>query len=472
MNLEKSAAQVVRYCKDNAQFIAPDDVQVVPNIAGSYHLLGFTRNENTKVYIYNSKLELDAVITLPFVYPERTSYRIIPFANYYYISLYSTLNRKYQFFKIDKNGNCTDYTQAFQKLLASQVGNVKLAFQLIPNEESLWMIYNTGLENINKRTVVMVQTDSLLNTVFSHKLQYDFKRDEEKLMQEVIVFGRYMIILKSLQSGSALELMKVNLATGYTIRNTFRSSGYIYTQSGFTYNDDDTSITISSLLTEPGFSYYPRQYVFVSRLNKILIEKVPFALLKTQFKKNTNTNFLLIDGNSRWIRFKKGRGNAASSVTQNNPVTVFEDQIYKTGSDNTDVSAINRMLASMDAGSSINTYSDDVGVRFSLLNPDLQITADSLIKNTKDWYTVKADNFARFEMNRKEYLLVAQQFYNRKNGLMLVNAVDENHLNYNYLKVNEKYNYLLPKAKILQGQGVLVPYVRRREVGFITITAK
>lgn len=471
ISYSKITAQVIRYCGENAQLIAPDDVQVVPNISGNYHLLGFTRNEKPRVFIYNSKLDLENEIALPFIYPERTAYRIIPFPNYYYISLYSSLTRKYQFFKIDKNGNCTDFTTAFIKLLASQTGNIKLGFQLIPHEESLWMIYNTALENINKRTVVMVQTDSLLNIVFSHKVQYDFKRDEEKLMQEIIVFGRYIIVLKSMQSGSALELMKVNLSTGYTIRNNFRSSGYIYSQAGFTYNQDDTTVTISSLLTEPGFSYNPKQYVFISRLNKILIEKTPFALLKTQFRKNTNTNFLLIDNNSRWIRFKKGRGNMASSVTQNNPVTVFEDQIYKTGN-NPDESAMNRMIANLDAGTSINTYSDEVGVRFSLLNPALQITTDSLIKNTKDWYTVKADNYTRFEMDKKECLLVAQQFFNRKNGLMLVNADDENHLNYKYLKVNEKYNYLLPKAKVIQGQGVLVPYVRRREIGFITITAK
>jgi hypothetical protein len=201
----------------------------------------------------------------------------------------------------------------------------------------------------------------------------------------------------------------------------------------------------------------------------VLIEKTQFTLLKTQFRKNTNTNFLLVDGNSRWVKFKKGRGNASSSIMQNSPVTVYEDQIYKTGN-NPDVTSINNMLAKLDADNNTNTYSDEVGVRFSLLNPSLQITTDSLVKNTKDWYTLKSDNYTRFEMQGKETLLVAQQFYRRKNGLLLVNAAAD-YLQYTYLKVNEKYSYLLPKAKIIAGRGVLVPYIHKREAGFITITA-
>lgn len=471
INLGKSTAQVTRYCRENALIVNADDMQVVPEVSGNYHLLSFSRNEHPKLFVYNRKLELVASQTLPFNYSDRSQYRIITFNNYYYISLYSTLNHKYQFFKIEASGNCINFTEAFQKILVSQVGNVKLGFQLIPYKEYLWMVYNTGIDNINKRTVVMVQADSMLNIIFSHKVQYDFKRDEEKLLQEILVFDRYMVVLKSLQSGSALELMKVNLATGYTIRNTFRSSGYIYSQAGFTYNDVDTSVTISSLLTEPGFSYNPKQYVFVSRLNKILIEKTPFTLLKTQFRKNTSTNFLLVDGSSRWVRFKKGRGNTAYSVLQNNPVTVYEDLINKT-ENNPDVSSINRVLAQLDADNNMIAYSDEVGVRFSQLNSGLQIITDSLVKNTKDWYTLKADSYTQFEMDEKKCLLVAQQFYNRKNGLLLVNTNTEGGLQYTYMKVNEKYNYLLPKAKIIARQGVLVPYVKGKEAGFITITAK
>jgi hypothetical protein len=466
--IKKSTAQLVHYCRENVQIINSDDIQLVPDISGTYHLLTFTRNEPPGVFIYNQKLELIAKTKLPFVYPDRAQYRIIPFKNFYYLSVYIMYRREYKFWKIDAQGNCTDFTEAFQKLLASQAASFKIGFQLIPYQDGLWMVYHTGITNPEKNTVAMIKTDSLLQPVFMHKVMYDFKPDEDVLIQEALIFDRFLIVLKSTQSRSALELMKVNLATGFTIRNTFRSSGYIYSQSGFSYNDDDTTVTVTSLLTEPGFTTNPKQYVFISWLNKILVEKTPLAILKTQFKKNTNTNFVMVNGKSLWVRFKKGRGGTSVSV-QKNPITVYEDLINKTEASQS-TAEINSMLARMDGGYAGTAYSDEVGVRFSLLNTNLEIKSDSLVKNTKDSYTIKADQYTRFEMDGKEHLLVAQQFFTRKNGLLDVSADDTEKLQYKFLKVNEKYKYLIAKSKNIPHNGIIVPYTRRNEVGFIKIT--
>lgn len=409
-------------------------------------------------------------LELPFKFLDRSRVNIIPLKNYYYIYIYTVNKREHQFWKVDAEGNCTDQSAAFRKLLSAQSGNFKLGFQLIPYHDELWMVYHTAMDNLEKNTVVMVQTDSLLNTRFAHKVEYDFKRDEEKLVQEALVFNRYLIVLKSQQSGSALEVMKVNLATGYTIRNTFRSSGFIYSQAGFNFNEEDTTITITSLLTEPIFSYKAKQYVFVSRLDKILKETTPFTLLKTQFRKNTNANFLLVNGTSRWIRLKKRRYIASSPVLQNNPVTVYQDMFSTDAGQGN--STINSLLARMDAENSTVSYNDDVGVRFSSLNTSLDITSDTLVKNTKDSYTIKDDQSTRFELGGKEYLLVAQQFFQRKNGLLLVSVDDNGKLQYDFLRVNEKNKYIVSKSKNIPGQGIVIPYVRKREVGFIKIALK
>ncbi len=467
MLLNKTNAQVVQYCRENVSLINPDDLQLVPNIAGNYHLLSLTKEEFPELYIYNSKMALFKGLTLPFKFLDRSRINIIPLKNYYYISIYTVNKKEYQFWKVDSEGNCTDQTAAFRKLLASQSSNVKLGFQLIPYKDQLWLVYHAGMDNIEKNTVVMVQTDSSLNVQFVHKVEYDFKRDEEKLVQEALVFNRYLIVLKSLQSGSALEVMKVNLATGYTIRNTFRSSGYIYSQAGFNFNEEDTTITITSLLTEPIFSYKAKQYVFVSRLDKILKETTPFTLLKTQFRKNTNANFLLVNGTSRWIRLKKRKYNYGP-VVQNNPVSVYQD-LTGSGDGSQNNSSVNSLLARMDAENNSVAYTDEIGVRFSLLNQHLEIESDTLVKNTKDSYTIKDDQSTRFELSGKEYLLVAQQFYQRKNGLLLVSAGDDNKLQYDFLRVNEKNKYMVSKSKNIPGQGIVIPYVRKAEVGFIKI---
>ncbi|MFN8251863.1 MAG: hypothetical protein U0V75_08260 [Ferruginibacter sp.] len=466
----KSSAQVVQYCRENVSLVSPDDLQLIPGIGGNYHLLSLTRNEYPELYIYNDRMALYKALELPFKFSDRSRVNIIPLKNYYYIYIYTINKREHQFWKVDAVGNCTDQSVAFRKLISAQSGNLKLGFQLIPYHDELWMVYHTAMDNMEKNTVVMVQTDSLLNTRFAHKVEYDFKRDEERLVQEALVFNRYLIVLKSQQSGSALEVMKVNLATGYTIRNTFRSSGYIYSQAGFNFNEDDTTITITSMLTEPIFSYKAKQYVFVSRLDRILKETTPLNILKTQFRKNTNANFLLVNGTSRWIRLKKRRYVSSSPVMQNNPVSVYQDMFNADASQNN--ASINSLLAKMDAENNTVSYSDEVGVRFSLLNTSLDITSDTLVKNTKDSYTVKDDQSARFELGGKEYLLVAQQFFRRKNGLLLVSADDNNQLRYDFLRVNEKNKYIVTKSKNIPGEGIVIPYVRKREVGFIKIALK
>lgn len=462
-------SQVVQYCRENVSLINPDDVQLVPNIAGNYHLLSLTKEEYPRLFVYNSRMELFKALTLPFKFLDRSKVNIIPLKNYYYISIYTMNKKEYQLWRVDGDGNCTDQSAPFKKLLASQSANIKLGFQLIPYKEQLWLVYHTGMDNIEKNTVMIVQTDSLLNIQFAHKVEYEFNRDEERLLQEALVFNRYLIVLKSLQSGSSLEVMKVNLATGYTIHNTFSSSGYIYSQAGFNFNEDDTTITVTSLLTEPIFSYKAKQYVFVSRLDKILKETTPFTLLKTQFRKNTNANFLLVNGTSRWIRLKKRKYNYGSTVMQNNPVSTYQDLINSSEANQNSLT-VNSLLARMDAENSGVAYTDEIGVRFSLLNDSLEITSDTLVKNTKDSYTIKDEQSTRFELKGKEFLLVAQQFYQRKNGLLLVSADDSNKLQYEFLRVNERNKYMVSKAKNIPGHGIVIPYVHKSEVGFIKIT--
>ncbi len=464
----KTGAQVVQYCRENVSLINPDDVQLVPDIAGNYHLLSLTKEEHPLLFVYNNRMELYRKLELPFKFLDRSRVNIIPLKNYYYISLYTMNKREYQLWKVDREGNCTDQTTAFKKLLASQSANIKLGFQLIPYKEELWLVYHTAMDNMEKNTIMIVQADSLLNIQFAHKVEYEFNRDEEQLLQEALVFNRHLIVLKSLQSGSALEVMKVNLATGYTIRNTFTSSGYIYSQAGFNFNEDDTTITVTSLLTEPIFSYKAKQYVFVSRLDKILKETTPFTLLKTQFRKNTNANFLMVNGTSRWIRLKKRKFNSGP-VIQNNPVTVYQDMINSSEANQNSLT-VNSLLAKMDAENYTVSYTDEIGVRFSLLNDSLEITSDTLVKNTKDSYTIKDEQSTRFELKGREYLLVAQQFNQRKSGLLLVSADDNNKLQYDFLRVNERNKYMVSKAKNIPGQGIVIPYVRKSEVGFIKIT--
>lgn len=419
----KVTAQTIQYSSKNVLINYPDNLHLVENVSGHHHLLCFTSDEYPELFIFDQQLKFQTKIRLPFKLSGRSELRIMSFNNFYYVYVYSRLTRKYLFWRIDGNGVSTNLTASFYKL--SEFHTRKLGFQLIPSQGKMWMVYHLPLDDLQKNTAVIIQTDSLLNIDFTHKIIYDFKKEEDQLLQEALLFGKYLFILKTAKRGTSLDLLKLDISSGHTLANSFQSSGYYYSQSSFDYNNADSTVTISSLLTEPGTSFTPRRYIFISRLNKLLTQQVPFTLLKTRFSDKISTNFLLVDRQSEWMRLVR-------------PLSFSDNPVS--------------------------------GVQFSLLDESLTIANDSLVTNTKDAYTLNASQFVMFSAGNKEYLLVGQQFTKRSTGLLLVNSNEAGRLIYTDVRVNPRNGYLLSKAKAIPQQGIIIPYIQKREAGLIKIT--
>jgi hypothetical protein len=466
-----AAAQKIQYCRENVYITNPDNLKLVANIAGKHHLLSFNKHEKPEIFIFNDDLELEARLRFPFSLPDQAESRLIPFDNYYYLYLRTRYSRESFLWKIDAAGKFTNLTLPFRALLASQVKNVKLGFQLIANGNNLWMVYHTDLDNTEKKTLFIVQADSALNVVFSHKVQYAFNRYEEKIHQELLMFGRNLLVLKTLRSGTALELMKVNLATGYSISNIFESSGYFYSQASFHYTPADSSITVSSILTEPTASLNARRFIFISRVNKILAEAVPFKILKSQFVKNTGANFLQVNGHSRWMRLRNDWYQANTNSSQN-IITLHED-LNMPQANAESISENNRLLSRIGTGNTVSgTDITRQNVRFSLLDDRFGIARDTILSNTSDARTVHTDRYLNFEAANKEFLLFSQQFGKRRNGLLLVNADDSRQIIFTDLRVYDRNYYRLSKAQLIFKKGIIIPYTNGREAGLVKITVE
>lgn len=469
MGLTPGRAQKIKYCRQDVFISNPDHLQLAANIGGNHHLLIFNDNEKPEIFIYNDELELQSTVRMPFNCPERSVVSIIPFGNYYYIYIRPVLSQQHLLWRVDSNGNCTNYNSFFQKLLLSQANNIKLGFQLISYQDHLWMVYHAGLDDIDKNTLIMAQTDSLLNVLFTNRVIYDFKRDEERLQKEILIFGKYLLVLKTGRSGTALELLKVNLATGYSVTHSFTSSGYFYSQSALSISNEDSSVTVSALLTEPSMNNNPKQFVFVSRLNKNLFEEVPFTILRSQFKKNAGSSFITIEGQSEWMRFGISRGQR-NSVGMASDVSLYQDLTMPDGKADI-INGLNRMLQKNESGNlpaeSWNGYN---GVRFSLLDKNLKIANDTLVPNTKDSYTIRPDQFIHLTAGGKAYMLVGQQFVKKSRGLLMVQANDSQQLIYTDLRVNDRNDYLLSKFRILPGKNIIIPYVHKLEAGLMKIS--
>jgi len=465
-NIAYSAAQTLQYSRQNVFTNNANSLQMAAGIEGTHHLICCSNNEYVRLVIFNNSMELKKEVTTPVFYAEKTSTSIIPFSKYYYLWMRPRYGRKTFLWRIDGNGNCTDLTPAMQQLLRSQASNMESGFQLYKKDNELLMSYHTYLPKLEKNVLTLLTLDSGLSISHTRKVMYAFKRDEEKLLQETFIPGKDLLVLKKNNSGSAMQLMKVSSINGLAITNEFATSGY-YSQGSFLYNNTDSLITVSALLYEPGKTEQ-KNYVFVSRLNMMLLEQTPFTILKTQFRRKTGTNFLGVDGTNEWLWMRKNVI-TANNIQPDYRVTVYQDLTMPDSGRLYQLRRDNNMLASFN---SRNSYDDPVqllDVRFSLLSKNLQLSVDTIIRNNRDSYTLRADDFYRFKVNDKPYLLLGQLFRKVK-GLLLVQPNEAQQLVCNSLPVIGKYNYILSKAQAVSDKTIVIPYLYRQEAGLIKIT--
>jgi hypothetical protein len=470
-NTEYVKAQTITYSSENIFIENPDKLQFVGSIDGNYHLVIFFSNEQPSIFIFNNELQYRGKINMPFKYPDKADVRIISFDKFYYVLIYSRYNSKYFLWKVDGNGNVNDMSSAFHYLLTSQFESARPKFDLVVNQNRLYMIFHNYLPDIEKNETTILQIDSALNVVYTNKVTYKLRLGDGQVQQEMLVGGKELIILKTSHQSTSLVLWKVNLTTGYTINNTFSSSGYLYSQSNFSYNITDSSFTVYSLLKEPRAASSVKRYVFISRLNNLLIEQKPFAVLKSQFGKNTDVNFLQVDG-FQWIRLRAERESLYSDGYYSNPYE--NNRLYQDLTNpnyyNPNVDNNNRMLQRFN---SVRYFSvpdnSKSGIRFSLLDKNLStIKSDTLFDNNKNSFTIQADKIASFSANNKSYMLIGQRFFKKSNGILMINE-SEGALVYTDVRVNDRNDYLLSQSKIIT-RGLIIPYIHKREAGLVKIT--
>jgi len=453
----------IEYCRQNVDLEVSDRIEYIDNVSGNHHLLNFAKEEKPLLFIFNRQLELQQKIILPFVLPERADIRIIPFAHYYFIAVHSWYTAKNMVWRVDGEGNSIDLSAAFATLLRQQHLEPTNAYQLMATDRGLVLWYHTDEDNIEKNTLVMLRADSMLRPVSISKVMYDFKRDEEMLRQELILSGKYLLVVKTARSSSALELVKVNLSTGALVKNTFYSSGFLYSQPMVHYNPNDSGITVTAMLSDVG-NYSSRWYVFMCRLNSELAEEKPVTILKKQFAKGTSTNFLEVDGYSSWVRFRSGFRLADNANLGN--ISLYQD--YITPDSNRILSTIRPVTTTMERLSNWNEQ--DPGVRFSLLDTGFHIINEKRVANTRDAYTIRPEQYTRFALQGKEYLLVGQRFRRKWNGLLMVAAGKDKQLDYTDIRVFERNEYILSGAKVTSPNSIIIPYLHKHEAGLVKIT--
>ena len=475
-------AQTLQYTRNNAFVNYPDKISLVANIAGNHHLIRFLRDEKPVIYIFDNTLTLINTITLPIVFTERAEIQTIPFADFYYLYLHKVRSTVYYLFKIKGDGNFSDVSGAFQKLMNSLNRDNERSVQFLPGNSELSLITHKYMGNIEKNRTSIIHLDSVMNVTFTNKILYDiFPGDEVK--QEMVIGGKQLVVLKTGRKSTILEIMKVNLLNAFTITNTFKNSGSVYSQCSFDYCDADSSFTIYSLLREPSYSFQSKRSVFISKLDNSLNESTPFVILKSPFSNRTYANFFLVNKSSNWVCFKADPEYKSYMIYEPVNQTSSIESARHYGTDiiplpdytSTDLrtSVRSQAIALPLRERRITHYSDpeivSPAVRFSMLDIRLKISSDTLFSNRNNAQTIEGSQFITFSMPDKYYMLIPKLFNRKRHGLLLISN-EGDRLNYKDLIVNDGNDYLLNEAQQIPLKGVIIPYMYKREAGLLKIT--
>ncbi len=454
----------ISYSRQTAYLELSDKIEFVADVNGRHHLLSFAKDEKPLLFIFDNRLELTQSITLPFTLPERSDIRIVPFAHYYLICISSWYSTQYMVWKVDGAGNSTNLSEAFEKLLQLQQLKPRQEFQLTHTDKGLLFWYHTNPENTLQQTLVLLQADSALQPLSIRTVRYDFKRDEEHLKQEVFVSPRQLLVVKTNRSNSALELMKVDLSTSKAIKNVFYSQGFLYSQPSVNYDRTDSSFTVTAMLSDIG-RFSSNSYIFLCRLSSELAEQTPVTILKKQFAKSVSTNFILVNHATQWIRFSS-RYRSSDNANLGN-ISLYQDYIHFDTNRNKLPYAIRPVTTTME--SSTNWDDQDPGIRFTLLHKNFTAANERRVANTKDAYTIRPEQYTRFALNGKEYMMVGQQFRRKMNGLLLVAPGTDTKLVFTDVRVNERRQYVVSKTKVIAPNCIIMPYLHKREAGLMKI---
>ena len=456
---ETMHGQKIQYSRQTVRSLTVDAMQLVANVRGNHHLLCFTANKKPKVYVFNRLLQLVSERELEIKVAQATDVRIVNFTGYYYLYLHFPEKKSRSFFKINSDGEAEDMTTTLLNALDSAGIHKTANFQLLNHHNELFLLthsYFAAAKQINSK---IVKLDGKMDSTNITLASFPFDATHETLQQSMLA-GDGLLVLKTVRNennGNSLEVVKFDLNSGDVLSNVFYSASHMYSSPGFKYNEKDSSLLIYSTLREPLAAARQQRIVFISRLNDSLQQVTPISLLKTQFRNNAGTNFLFLDGvQPHWLSFSHDF-RIRTAVSRTNEVG-----INASGSGFPAVP--NRGYSPY-----VLNYSQPTAVRLTVLNEKLSTTKDTLVENNNSFFDLQPRPSAQFTMNNEAYLVLIQNFSNKKRGLVMLNADKRGELVTTPLPVYDRYEY---NIGLLQpgNDYFILPYTHKSETGLLKIT--
>ena len=454
--------QKIQYSRQLVPTMSVDAMQLVTNIGGNHHLVCLTVNKKPKVYIFNKLLQLTDERELELKLKENCDVRVLPVGGAYYLYIHYPESAVRNLFRIEGEGNITDVSPAIARLMDSAKVRKESAVQLVVYRNRLVFLSHTYYTDAKQIETKIAEVNSSLELQKLSFALFPFDMTKE-IFQQTLLIDDGMLLLKTVkndETGNALQIMKYEMATGDVIMNAFFSPSHLYINPNLQYNSKDSSILVHSLLREPPGSVRQQRSVFVSRLNDSLQQITPISLLTTQFKNNTATNFVFLNGVQQgWLNFANAGIRVFTNMYRSRQPTIGFPDDYNRSYWRANDPFLNYPI----------NFNQPTAVRFTVLNEMSGKTKDTVVANSGSFYEVQPRPFAQFVFNKEAYLLLIQNFSHKKKGLLMMHAADNGELETTPLSVYDRYDYNIALAQ--QGTDYFIlPYTHKNETGLVKVT--
>jgi hypothetical protein len=477
----QSYAQKIQYSKQNIVQPYYDAIQTAANISGHHHIITFIKNERPVIHVFDELLQVQGKKEIDYKFRPGQHIQILAFKKLYFLYLHEPGSSQHELWKIDAEGNATQESKSFKKLIDTAFNRNMTVLQLVNKNNQLFIIGNVLYKDIEKVASTVVQADENLNTISTRKAVFPFSAGDG--LRQVSLINENLFVLKTTSdsSGFLLELIKAELNTGKLFMNYFGSGRHYYMNPSFRYNIYDSSLLVYSLI---------RNTVFLSKVDTSLNYRTPVSLIKNGYKQSVGGDFLFVNGEPQpWINMNSGRSSAdriysgqrtdrasVQNITNyerfGETAEEYSQRINGQGRYANSMSSRYGYYPGTTGRSAYQEEPPEPPFRFSIVNNRFELVRDSVLANNDKYNTVKVRSAANVVMNNKGYLIFNQTFRSKKQGLFLVGVNDNEELETSDIRVYDKFEYILSQLQNINREYCIIPFKRKSEIGLVKISMK
>jgi hypothetical protein len=482
-------SQTIEYSRHTFELPEYNNLQLIANVSGFYHLLFTKKNVAPTLYIFDGEMESVGKKELPAKFIGARNIRVISFKNFYLL-YFEDSTKKQELWKINGLGETYSLSNLFQNFVDSTFKIKPSRLTLINDDEQLTVIADAYYRDLKVMANTVVKVDDKFKVTSSRTFSYAFEPLER--INQVMLAGNHLFILRSGRNSEeySTDLIKADLTTGKMFRKTFNSNLNFSGNAAFLYSAADSSILIHSRLGSQ---------IFIAKVDVSLHELVPATLLSTHFNNNVSTNFLLVDGKmQQWLAI---RGSASRIGSQSNANSYTPPPVrdivplrsdYYRALDEMGRKDEARLLYDLDMYrytstgfgsyangiySNYNNYNNPTpnttlpppALRLSILDKEFKLAKDSVVTNKKNSTTLWPGPYRSITIGHKSCLMLKQDLPHKKRGLLLVSSDANNQISAKDLSVLGNYDYLLQCAQIKDAV-MVIPYLEKSQVGLIKLS--